>query len=118
MIKRSLYVLTVLAVLTTNALAGSSDEVKKVVDEVRKIVNDKEMKKNEAKRRQALEKDHQQHLRLRRDGQALHGQALGPAFSSEKKQLLERLRTCWKIPMPARWNPTTTKRSSYLKENN
>ena len=56
MMKRSLYVLTVLAVLTTNALAGSSDDVKKVVDEVRRIVNDKEMKKNEAKRRQALRK--------------------------------------------------------------
>jgi phospholipid transport system substrate-binding protein len=45
-----------LVFFATSAIAGSSDEVKKAVEEVRKIVSDKEMKKNESKRRQALRK--------------------------------------------------------------
>jgi phospholipid transport system substrate-binding protein len=56
MIKRSAYLLIVFVILTTNAFAGSSDDVKKVVDEVLKIVSDKEMKKNESKRHLALRK--------------------------------------------------------------
>jgi len=46
--------------LATNVLAGVNngvtDEVKKTVDEVVRIVSDKEMKKNDLKRRQALKK--------------------------------------------------------------
>jgi phospholipid transport system substrate-binding protein len=46
--------------LATNVLAaannGVTDEVKKTVDEVVRIVSDKEMKKNDHKRRQALKK--------------------------------------------------------------
>jgi phospholipid transport system substrate-binding protein len=56
MMKRSAYLLIVFVILTTNAFAGSSDDVKKVVDEVLKIVSDKEMKKNESKRHLALRK--------------------------------------------------------------
>ena len=56
MIKR--YVLLVVAgiFLATNAFAGVTSQVKKTVDEVVKIVSDKELKKNDAKRRQLLKK--------------------------------------------------------------
>jgi len=42
--------------LATNAFAAATDDVRKVVDEVVRIVSDKEMKKHETKRRQALKK--------------------------------------------------------------
>lgn len=42
--------------LASNVSAAVTDEVKKTVDEVVKIVSDKEMKKNDQKRRQLLKK--------------------------------------------------------------
>lgn len=60
MLKRSALCMIVVLFLTTNVFAaltnGVTDEVKKTVDEVVRIVSDKEMKKNDQKRRQALKK--------------------------------------------------------------
>ena len=56
MFKRCVCCLILGVFLASNAFAGSSDNVKKVVDEVVRILGDKEMKKNETKRRQALRK--------------------------------------------------------------
>ena len=52
------YILLVVAgiFLATNACAGVTDEVKKTVDEVVRIVSDKELKKNDHKRRPMLKK--------------------------------------------------------------
>jgi len=52
------YVLLVVAgiFLASNASAGVTSQVKQTVDEVVKIVSDKELKKNDAKRRQLLKK--------------------------------------------------------------
>lgn len=60
MLKRSFLCMITVLLLATNVLAaannGVTDEVKKTVDEVVRIVSDKEMKKNDHKRRQALKK--------------------------------------------------------------
>lgn len=60
MLKRSALCMIMVLFLATNILAGVNngvtDEVKKTVDEVVRIVSDKEMKKNDLKRRQALKK--------------------------------------------------------------
>jgi len=60
MLKRSALCMMMVLFLATNVLAGVNngvtDEVKKTVDEVVRIVSDKEMKKNDLKRRQALKK--------------------------------------------------------------
>ncbi len=57
MLKRILLVVTALILTASVACANPpTDEVKKTVDEVVRIVADKEMKKNETKRRQALKK--------------------------------------------------------------
>ena len=56
MIKRILLVLTMLIFAASVAWASPTDEVKKTVDEVVRIVADKDMKKNEVKRRQTLKK--------------------------------------------------------------
>ncbi len=56
MLKRFLLVLTASIFMASVAWATPTDDVKKTVDEVVRIVSDKEMKKNETKRRQALKK--------------------------------------------------------------
>ena len=56
MLKRTALCMITALFLATNVFAGVTDEVKKTVDEVVRIVSDKEMKKNDQKRRQALKK--------------------------------------------------------------
>ena len=56
MLKRILLVLTASIFMASVVYATPTDDVKKTVDEVVRIVADKEMKKNEVKRRQALKK--------------------------------------------------------------
>jgi len=56
MFKRSILYVLMMLFLTSNAFGGVTNEVKKTVDEVVRIVSDKEMKKNDVKRRQALKK--------------------------------------------------------------
>jgi phospholipid transport system substrate-binding protein len=56
MFKRYLLLIVTGIFLATNVFAGVTDEVKKTVDEVVRIVSDKEMKKNDQKRRQMLKK--------------------------------------------------------------
>jgi phospholipid transport system substrate-binding protein len=56
MLKRILLVLTASIFITSVVWANPTEDVKKTVDEVVRIVADKEMKKNETKRRQALKK--------------------------------------------------------------
>lgn len=56
MLKRIIFVLIAFLSITSIALANPTDDVKRTVDEVVRIIADKEMKKNEVKRRQALKK--------------------------------------------------------------
>jgi phospholipid transport system substrate-binding protein len=56
MLKRILLMLTVAIFLASAASASPTDDVKKTVDEVVRIVADKELKKNDTKRRQILKK--------------------------------------------------------------
>ncbi len=56
MLKRILLVLAASIFFASAACASPTDDVKKTVDEVVRIVADKDMKKNETKRRQALKK--------------------------------------------------------------
>jgi phospholipid transport system substrate-binding protein len=56
MLKRIILVLTASTFIASVACATPTEDVKKTVDEVVHIVADKEMKKNDVKRRQALKK--------------------------------------------------------------
>lgn len=56
MLKRILLAITASAFMASAAFANPTEQVKKTVDDVVRIVADKEMKKNEVKRRQALRK--------------------------------------------------------------
>lgn len=56
MVKRFLLILTASIFMVSVACASPTEDVKKTVDEVVRIVADKQMKKNEVKRRNALKK--------------------------------------------------------------
>jgi phospholipid transport system substrate-binding protein len=56
MLKRSAVLIITGIFLATSAAAGVTDEVKKTVDEVIRIVSDKNLKKDDEQRRQALKK--------------------------------------------------------------
>ncbi len=56
MVKQLVLIVTLSLFAVSAAWAGPTEEVKKTVDEVVSIVADKEMKKNDTKRRQALKK--------------------------------------------------------------
>lgn len=56
MLRRILLVFIASLLVTSTAYATPTDDVKKTVEEVVRIVADKDMKKNEVKRRQALKK--------------------------------------------------------------
>lgn len=54
MLQRTILILLALVFATTQAFATPTDDVKKTVDEVIRIVSDKNLKRNDKKRRQAL----------------------------------------------------------------
>jgi len=56
MLKKIMCATLAVLLITAQAFAAPIDEVKKSVDEVVRIVSDKELKKNDQKRRQALKK--------------------------------------------------------------
>ena len=56
MFKKILSISVIASFIAAQAFAAPTDEVKKVVDEVVRIVSDKELKKHDQKRRQALKK--------------------------------------------------------------
>jgi phospholipid transport system substrate-binding protein len=56
MLKRCAVIIVAGMFLAANAFAGATDEIKKTADEVVRIVSDKELKKHDQKRRQALKK--------------------------------------------------------------
>lgn len=56
MLKRILLILSVSILSASVVFAGPTEDVKKIVDEVVRVVADKELKKNDVKRRQSLKK--------------------------------------------------------------
>lgn len=56
MLKRILLILSVSMLSASVVFAGPTEDVKKIVDEVVRVVADKELKKNDVKRRQSLKK--------------------------------------------------------------
>lgn len=93
MLKRSVLCMFTALFLSTNAVAGVSngvtDEVKKTVDEVVKIVSDKEMKKNDQKRRQALKKSISKIFDYSEMAKRSLGKHWNARSAAEKKQFAE-----------------------------
>lgn len=117
MFKRCAYITTVLVFLAGHACAGSSDEVKKVVDEVRKIVNDKEMKKNEAKRRQALRKTISTIFDYGEMAKRSMGRHWNPRSAAEKKQFVDLFTNLLENSYVGKVEAYSNEKMVFLKEN-
>jgi phospholipid transport system substrate-binding protein len=102
--------------LATNACAGVTDEVKKTVDEVVRIVSDKEMKKNDQKRRQMLKKT----ISVIFDYNEMAKRSLGKHWNqrsaAEKKQFSELFASLLENSYASKIESYNNEKIVYLKE--
>lgn len=93
MLKRTVLYMVTALFLASNVFAGTNngvtDEVKKTVDEVVRIVSDKEMKKNDQKRRQALKKSISKIFDYSEMAKRSLGKHWNPRSAAERKQFAE-----------------------------
>lgn len=89
MLKRIFLLLIASTFIASVACANPTEDVKKTVDEVVRIVADKDMKKNEAKRRQALKKAISTIFDYSEMAKRSLGKHWNPRTMAEKKQFTE-----------------------------
>ena len=116
MLKRILLVLTASIFTVSMAFANPTEEVKKTVDEVVRIVADKEMKKNETKRRQALKKS----ISAIFDYSEMAKRSLGKHWNvrtpAEKKQFAELFATLLENSYAGKIESYNNEKIVYIKE--
>lgn len=116
MIKRSFIWLAGLLFLASNACAGVTEEVKKTVDEVVRIVSDKDMKKNDLKRRQSLKKS----ISVIFDYNEMAKRSLGKHWNqrtpAERKQFAELFASLLENSYAGKIESYNNERIVYLKE--
>jgi phospholipid transport system substrate-binding protein len=102
--------------MTAVAFANPLEDVKKTVDEVVRIVGDKEMKKNEAKRRQALKKA----ISVIFDYSEMAKRSLGKHWNArtaaEKKQFTELFATLLENSYAGKIESYNNEKIVYIKE--
>jgi phospholipid transport system substrate-binding protein len=89
MLKRCALLIVTGIFLASNALAGATDDVKKTIDEVVRIVADKELKKNDQKRRQLLKKSIGSFFDFSEMSKRSLGKHWNQRTAAEKKQFAE-----------------------------
>jgi len=116
MLKRHVLCMITALFLATNVFAGVTDEVKKTVDEVVRIVSDKEMKKNDQKRRQALKKT----ISVIFDYNEMAKRSLGKHWNqrsaAEKKQFAELFASLLENSYASKIESYNNEKIVYLKE--
>jgi phospholipid transport system substrate-binding protein len=116
MFKRCLLLAVAGFFLATNARAGVTEEVKKTVDEVVRTVSDKEMKKNDQKRRQALKKS----ISVIFDYNEMAKRSLGKHWNqrsaAEKKQFSELFASLLENSYAGKVESYNNEKIVYLKE--
>lgn len=116
MLKRILLVMTATIFTASAAFASPTDDVKKTVDEVVRIVSDKEMKKNEVKRRQALKKA----ISTMFDYSEMAKRSLGKHWNvrspAEKKQFAELFATLLENSYAGKIESYNNEKIIYIKE--
>jgi phospholipid transport system substrate-binding protein len=116
MLKRSaLCILTVLF-LAVNATAGVTDNVKKTVDEVVRIVSDKEMKKNDHNRRQALKRSISTIFDYNEMAKRSLGKHWNQRSAAEKKQFAELFASLLENSYASKIESYNNEKIVYLKE--
>ena len=120
MLKRSVLCMITALFLATNVFAGVgngvTEEVKKTVDEVVKIVSDKEMKKNDQKRRQALKKSISKIFDYSEMAKRSLGKHWNPLSAAERKQFTELFASLLENSYAGKIESYNNERIVYLKE--
>lgn len=116
MLKRILLVLTASLFMVTAAQATPMEIVKKTVDEVVHIVGDKEMKKNETKRRQALKKAIGGIFDYSEMGKRSLGKHWKDRTAAEKKQFAELFATLLENSYAGKIESYNNEKIVYIKE--
>jgi phospholipid transport system substrate-binding protein len=116
MLKRILLVLTATIFMASVACASPTEDVKKTVDEVVRIVADKEMKKNETKRRQALKKAISGIFDYSEMAKRSLGKHWNVRTAAEKKQFAELFATLLENSYAAKIESYNNEKIVYIKE--
>ncbi len=116
MLKQILLVLTASIFMVSAASATPTDDVKKTVDEVVHIVADKEMKKNEGKRRQALKKSISAIFDYSEMAKRSLGKHWNTRSASEKKQFSELFATLLENSYAGKIESYNNEKIVYIKE--
>lgn len=117
MFKRIGLLLFAVLFLASHALAAPTDDVKKTVDEVVRIVADKDMKKNDQKRRQALKKTISQIFDYTEMAQRSLGKHWNGRTPAEKKQFAELFATLLENSYAGKIESYNNEKIVYIKEN-
>lgn len=112
------YVLFVVAgiFLASNACAGVTDQVKKTVDDVVKIVSDKDLKKNDLKRRQLLKKSISVIFDYNEMAKRSMGKHWNQRSAAEKKQFTELFASLLESSYAGKIESYNNEKIVYLKE--
>jgi phospholipid transport system substrate-binding protein len=117
MLKRFLLVLTASVFLASAAYAGPTEDIKRTVDDVVRIVGDKELKKNDVKRRQMLKKA----ISVIFDYSEMAKRSLGKHWNlrnaAEKKQFAELFATLLENSYAGKIESYNNEKIVYIKEN-
>lgn len=117
MLKRIFLFFTAGLFFTSQAFATPTDDVKKVVDEVVRIVADKDMKKNDPKRRQLLKKTISQIFDYNEMAQRSLGKHWKERTPAEKKQFSELFATLLENSYGGKIESYNNEKIVYIKEN-
>jgi phospholipid transport system substrate-binding protein len=116
MLKSSVICMITALFLTSNVLNGVTDEVKKTVDEVVRIVSDKEMKKNDQKRRQALKKSISTIFDYNEMAKRSLGKHWNQRSAAEKKQFVDLFASLLENSYAGKIESYNNEKIVYLKE--
>lgn len=116
MLKRFALCMMTALFLATNAFAGVTDEVKKTVDEVVRIISDKEMKKNDQKRRQTLKKSISTIFDYNEMAKRSLGKHWNQRSAAEKKQFAELFASLLENSYAGKIESYNNEKIVYLKE--
>jgi phospholipid transport system substrate-binding protein len=116
MLKRYILPLVAGVFLATNVFAGVTDDVKKTVDDVVKIVSDKELKKNDQKRRQMLKKTISGIFDYNEMAKRSMGKHWNQRSAAEKKQFSELFASLLENSYASKIESYNNEKIVYLKE--
>jgi phospholipid transport system substrate-binding protein len=116
MFKRFILMVVAGIFLSTNVYAGVTDEVKKTVDEVVKIVSDKELKKNDHKRRQMLKKSISVIFDYNEMAKRSMGKHWNQRSAAEKKQFADLFASLLENSYASKIESYNNEKIVYLKE--